>query len=112
MDHGAGGKFSPRAWTLPQMKGIVSKWQTLMHASGGWNAVFAENHDQSRTVSRYTSDAPEHRSHAAKMLATWLACLGGTLFVYQGQELGMKNAPKEWSVAEYKDIETQNFWAE
>jgi glycosidase len=83
-----------------------------MQENSGWNALFSENHDQARTVSRFASDLPEHRSFAAKMLATWLACQSGTLFIYQGQELGMRNVPKEWLVDEYKDIETQNHWTE
>lgn len=94
------------------MKMIVHKWQTLMEQNSGWNALFSENHDQARTVSRFASDLPEHRTFAAKMLATWLACQSGTLFIYQGQELGMRNVPKEWLVEEYKDIETQNHWKE
>jgi len=42
------------------------------------------------------------------MLATFLGCQAGTLFVYQGQELGMTNVPKEWGIDEYKDINTLN----
>jgi glycosidase len=94
------------------MKTIVNKWQSLMHNNSGWNAIFSENHDQSRTVSRFASDLPKHRSVSAKMLATWLACQSGTLFIYQGQELGMRNVPKDWEIEDYKDIETQNYWNE
>ena len=37
--------------------------------------------------------------------------LNGTLFVYQGEELGMRNVPKTWDIErEYKDIESINFW--
>jgi alpha-glucosidase len=32
--------------------------------------------------------------------------LGGTIFVYQGQEIGLINVPREWREEEYKDIET------
>ena len=35
---------------------------------------------------------------------------GGTLFVYQGEEIGMKNVPKGWRIEEYKDVATINFW--
>jgi len=35
---------------------------------------------------------------------------GGTLFIYQGQELGLKNFPASWSLEEYKDVATINFW--
>lgn len=36
----------------------------------------------------------------------------GTLFVYQGQEIGMINAPLEWGIEEYKDIESINYYKE
>lgn len=41
-----------------------------------------------------------------------LVTLGGTLFVYQGQEIGMKNIPKSWGLEEYKDIAAITFWNE
>jgi alpha-glucosidase len=44
------------------------------------------------------------------MLATFIALQSGTLFIYQGQELGMANIPKDWDIKEYKDVETQNMW--
>jgi glycosidase len=112
IDIGTAGKFTHNAWELRVMKRIIRKWQNVMHENSGWNAIFAENHDQARTISRFASDLPEHRVYAAKLLATWLGCLGGTLFIYQGQELGMRNVPEEWPIDEYKDIETQNHWAE
>ena len=106
------GKFYRKDWKLPELKGIIEKWQTFAHKVGGWNAIFLENHDQARSVSRYTKHRPEHRELAAKMLATCLCTLGGTLFVYQGQELGMANLPQAWGIEEYKDIESLNFLQE
>jgi glycosidase len=39
--------------------------------------------------------------------------LTGTLFIYQGQEIGMVNIPSEWGEEEYKDIEAvQNLQGE
>ena len=111
MDHGLGGKYSRRDFSVTTLKSIVSKWQTFMLANGGWNALYLENHDQSRTVSRYASAAtPELRTLSAKMLATQLALQSGTLFVYQGQELGMVNMPKEWGLDKYRDIDCLNHW--
>ena len=83
-----------------------------MQTQNGWNALFLENHDQSRSVSRFTRHRPEHRTLAAKMLATFIGLQSGTLFIYQGQELGMRNLPRDWSIDEYRDIETQNFYKE
>jgi glycosidase len=110
MDNGPDGKFSPRPWSLHTLKDIVDKWQTSMHANNGWNALFLENHDQSRSVSRFTPHSPPNRKFAAKMLATFIGLQSGTLFIYQGQELGMANLPRSWSIDEYKDVETQNFY--
>ncbi|KAG9524747.1 glycoside hydrolase family 13 protein, partial [Aureobasidium melanogenum] len=112
MDHGPGGKFSPKEWQMTDLKDIVSKWQSFMYGSGGWNALYLENHDQPRTVSRWASDRPEHRTLAAKMFATFLGLQSGTVFIYQGQELGMTNIPEHWRMDEFRDLETLNHWNE
>ncbi|KAL3419805.1 glycoside hydrolase family 13 [Phlyctema vagabunda] len=36
--------------------------------------------------------------------------LGGTLFAFQGEEIGMRNAPTSWPIEEFKDIESINYW--
>lgn len=74
-------------------------------------SVFIENHDNPRSVSRYVSDATqESRELGAKLLATMQTTLSGTLYVYQGEEIGMGNVPLSWSPEEYKDIESINYW--
>ena len=40
------------------------------------------------------------------------ATQSGTLFVYQGEEIGMKNFPRAWGIEEYVDVATINFWAQ
>jgi glycosidase len=110
IDKGAAGKFSPRTWKLLELKGLVAQWQKFMYVNGGWNALYLENHDQPRSVSRFACDCPQHRTQSSKMLATLLAFQAGTVFVYQGQELGMTNVPKDWPMEEYKDINCLNHW--
>lgn len=39
-----------------------------------------------------------------------MCAMTGTLFVYQGQEIGMINAPKDWPISDYKDIEALNYY--
>lgn len=112
IDFGPKGKFSHGPWSLPDLKAIINKWQLFAHRVDGWNAIFIENHDQARAFARFTEHRPEHRGLAAKMIATILSTLGGTLFVYQGQELGMTNLPASWGIEEYKDIDTQNAYKE
>jgi glycosidase len=57
-------------------------------------------------VSRIASDHPSDRAHCAKLLAMFHCSLTGTIFVYQGQEIGLCNVPRNWGEEEYKDIET------
>jgi len=61
-------------------------------------------------VSRFGNDSSEWRSYSAKLFALLEISQGGTLFIYQGQELGLKNFPESWSLEEYKDAATINFW--
>ncbi|CZR67480.1 probable alpha-glucosidase (maltase) [Phialocephala subalpina] len=103
-------KYEYEGYQLPELKEVVSKWQSFIEGSDGWTTAFCENHDQGRSVSRHTSDLPQYRERSAKMLALMMCALTGTLFVYQGQEIGMINAPKDWPIEDYKDIESINYY--
>jgi glycosidase len=111
IDHGAKGKFSPGSWTLSTLKAKVDRWQRFMYDNHGWNALYLENHDQPRAVSRFVNDSPAHRVSSAKLIAMFLVFQAGTPFIYQGQEIGMTNVPEEWTMDEYKDIDCLNHWA-
>ncbi|RDW95191.1 alpha-glucosidase [Coleophoma crateriformis] len=115
IDHaeGADGRFSPQTpkWPLSTLRNIFETMQKFMYANNGWNALYLENHDQPRSVNRFACGCPKHRAQSSKMLATFLGCQAGTVFVYQGQELGMTNVPVEWGIDEYKDLNTLNHWA-
>ncbi|KAI5829976.1 glycoside hydrolase family 13 protein [Schizophyllum commune Tattone D] len=101
----------PRPWKLTELKTIINKWQTYKRDEGFWNAVYIENHDQARSVSRFGNDTTdEKRTLSAKMLAVMQATQSGTLYVYQGEELGLHNFPRSWPLEEYKDVATQNFY--
>ena len=99
-----------RKWGTPELRTIVSHWQKVMQERDGWNSVFIENHDNPRSVSRYVDDSDQYRELGAKLLALMLTTLGGTLYVYQGEELGTRNLGLDVPVEEYKDIETINYW--
>lgn len=101
--------LEPRDWDLPVLKKTTSKWQTVLHRYRCQNAVYSSNHDQPRAVSRWCDDSPAFRKQAAKMLALHQSTLGGTLYVYQGEELGMKNIPSDWDLDEYLDVMTVNY---
>jgi glycosidase len=110
LDHGPQGKFSWRDWPLSELKTTATKWQRFMIDNDGWNALYLENHDQPRSVSRFAHDDPEHREASAKLIAIFLGFQSGTPFIYQGQEIGMTNVPKDWPMEEYKDIDCLNHW--
>ncbi|KAK3374889.1 alpha-glucosidase [Podospora didyma] len=110
MGQGSSHKYHFQPWKLPKLKGIVAKWQQFIEGTDGWTTAFCENHDQGRSVSRYASDAPEYRVLSAKMLALMMCALTGTLFIYQGQEIGMINVPKDWPIEDFQDIESLGFY--
>lgn len=103
-------RMALKPWDVKEMKSIISRWQRVMIRDNGWNSVFIENHDNPRSVSRYTDDSDDWREKGAKLLALMQTTLGGTLFVYQGEEIGIRNAPTTWDISEFKDIETINYW--
>ena len=84
----------------------LGRWQTGL-ADVGWNSLYWGNHDQPRAVSRFGSDAPEHRVASAKALATVLHLHRGTPYVYQGDELGMTNYPFA-TIEDFRDLESVN----
>ncbi|KXT15305.1 hypothetical protein AC579_2806 [Pseudocercospora musae] len=114
VDVGQGKVFkygtTPFAYTLGDLKAAISRTQGLIHDSDAWTTSFVENHDQARSVSRFGNDSPQWRERSAKMLALLFASLSGTLFVYQGQEIGMINMPPEWPIEEYKDVDSMNYY--
>ncbi|MCJ1486253.1 hypothetical protein MMC06_006430 [Schaereria dolodes] len=95
---------------LTELKTAVTSMQHLISGTDGWTTAFLENHDQGRSISRYASDDPKWHIKSGKMLAIFLATLTGTLYIYQGQEIGMINCPPSWPIEEYVDIESLNYF--
>jgi oligo-1,6-glucosidase len=109
MDSGPNGKFSSGPWTLTDLKSIISKYQTGLAYPQGWQTVFLESHDTARSVTRFGDSTPQNRPKTAKMLAMLENTLSGTLFMHQGQEIGIANYTADVPISEYADIETRNF---
>jgi oligo-1,6-glucosidase len=108
MDFGLDSKYGRDDFRLEKLRNITTTWQEAMPKFDGWNSVYMDNHDSGRSLSRYASDLPEHRKTAAKMLATYLGTLSGTLFLLQGQEIGMANCDRSWGIEDYIDLEGRN----
>lgn len=110
MDFGSTHKYGKGEFKLETLKQITRGWQKLMPTFDGWNTIYMDNHDSGRSLSRYGSDKPEFRARAAKMLAIHLCTLSGSLFLLQGQEIGMTNCPRDWGIEEYVDVEARNYY--
>lgn len=67
-----------------------------------------ENHDEPRGISYYIPKEWENE-HGAKAFGTFLMMLRGIPFIYQGQELGLKN-PTFNSIDEIDDLATHDMY--
>lgn len=103
-------KWALRPLDPAALKQVLIKWQTAFDYTKGWNSLFWNNHDLPRIVSRWGNDQ-RYRVKSAKMFAILLHLLRGTPYVYQGEEIGMTNAPVA-SIVDVQDIESANMYRE
>ena len=97
-----GVKYLGRKFSLRRFKKIYKKWQLGLKGHS-WNTLFIENHDQRRSVGRFNTK--EGNLESAKMLALTYLYMSGTPFIYQGQEIGMRQAHFK-SLDEIVDVES------
>ena len=91
-------------FSLIKLKRAFSKWQYALSGKA-WNALYLENHDHPRVISRYGSEA--YWRESGTMLAAAYLFQQGTPFIYQGQEIGMTNI-RLGSIGEYRDVASIN----
>lgn len=108
VDYEKGDKWSLKPFDFQELKEIFDHWQTGMQEHQGNMALFYNNHDQPRVVSRFGHDKKYHKE-SAKMLATSIHMLRGIPYIYQGEEFGMTNAYFT-SIHEYRDVESTNYY--
>lgn len=101
-------KWALKPFDLRELKRVMSEWQNKLNGHG-WNALYFENHDQPRIISRWGNDTT-YRELCAKAYATVLHGMQGTPYVYQGEEIGMTNVT--FDLNEYEDIEVRNAYQE
>ncbi|MFV0431023.1 MAG: glycoside hydrolase family 13 protein [Alphaproteobacteria bacterium] len=82
------------------------QWIEYTHHLGIWNTSFIQNHDHPRIVSRYGNDG-EFWEKSAILWAVWNLTQKATIYIYQGDELGMKNFPFT-SINQFRDIQILN----
>jgi oligo-1,6-glucosidase len=100
-------KWFIRPFKPHKLRNVLAKWQTAL-SDKGWNALYFENHDQPRSVSRFGDDTTYH-DKSAKMLAALLVLERGTPYIYQGQEIGMTNVRFD-NLEDYRDVESLNVY--
>ena len=101
-------KWQLQPFKLSNLKAIFNEWQKDLYGYG-WNALYFENHDRPRIISRWGNDT-NYRIECAKAYATILHGMQGTPYIYQGEEIGMTNSQLE--LKQYDDIELQNNYQE
>lgn len=102
-DHHGGDKFD-----IMELKTIFTNWQQNLHGVG-WNALFVENHDITRVVSRWGDPFKFHRESATSIAAMYFL-MQGSPFIYQGQELGMTNTVFN-GPEDFQDVAAKNLFA-
>lgn len=101
-------KWALKAFKLTDLKRVLSAWQKILRGCG-WNALYFENHDRPRIISRWGNDTT-YRKACAKAFATILHGMQGTPYIYQGEEIGMVNA--HYALDDYDDVEIRNAYQE
>ena len=99
-------EYLHHGFSLRKLKRAFSRWQYGL-AGKAWNALYLENHDHPRVVSRYGS-AHFWRESATALAASYLF-QQGCPFVYQGQEIGMTNI-RLHSIEQYLDVASKNLY--
>ncbi len=99
-----GSWYPKKEWSIQAFKEKIFLCQKE-YQKVGWIALFLESHDQPRSLDKFfpTQDTRYQGYYKATVLATMYFFMRGTPFIYQGQELGMRNYPFD-SIEELDDI--------
>ncbi|CAM4157203.1 alpha,alpha-phosphotrehalase [Erysipelothrix inopinata] len=106
VDYKDGQKWELDAFEPKKLFDMWRTWQIDLNINSGWNALFLNNHDQPRSVSRFGSQ--KYHSESSKAIATALFLMKGTPFIYQGEEIGLPNAHYN-KLDMFKDVESLNY---
>ncbi|AXK51693.1 alpha,alpha-phosphotrehalase [Spiroplasma alleghenense] len=87
-----------------KFKDLLIEWQLYFQERKSGHTLFLNNHDQPRAISRFGNDN-KYWKESAKMLAALVQLMKGTVFIYQGEEIGMTNYPFE-SLDDFIDSES------
>ncbi len=102
-------KFDDYVYDLNYLKKFYIRWQENF-GNHCWQALFLENHDNPRMLSKVEPNRAYHEKLAMTLLTMQLT-LKGTPFIYQGQEMALANHDFS-SIEELEDIESINLYRE
>jgi alpha-glucosidase len=83
--------FTNLPWSAERFRAVVDEFERLA-APAAWPAWVLANHDHARLATRYDDDAGDGPARA-RVAATMLLTLRGTPFIFQGDELGLRDVP-------------------
>ncbi len=75
---------------VERLASIISQWQE--GPEDGWPSWAFSNHDVARVATRWGEAIGAPPGRAAVLFLSLLLCLRGTIFLYQGEELGLPEA--------------------
>ncbi len=101
----SGDKWHRHELKVEDLAQLFNTWQNVYQ---GVEALVMNNHDAPRLISLWLNDK-EYRVQSAKLLITLFSFLHGNLYIYQGEEIGMRNAYCT-DLEKYRDVETINVY--
>lgn len=108
VDYKNGDKWSLMEPDLKGLRDLFATWQEEMQDGDGWNALFLNNHDQPRAISRFGDDET-YWLESGKMLGLLIHGMRGTPYIFQGEEIGTPNGGFE-GIEDYRDVESKNYY--
>ena len=109
LDNVGKSRFHAYRYDLNHLKRCFLQYEGA-YADVSWPTIFTENHDNPRMPSKVDPEG-RYREEIAKLLAVLMLTARGTVFLYQGQELGMGNVPFR-GIDEIRDVESLNLYNE
>ncbi len=97
--------FEPKRWYDDQ-----TSWISYIASQNIWNTSFIQNHDHPRIVTRYGNDT-KFWAQSAILWGVWNLTQKASIYLYQGEELGMRNYPFS-DINEFQDIQILNLAGE
>ncbi len=97
-------KFLQNRWNPAGFLRSIQEWEGALD-SDSWPTWVLNNHDVRRAGTRYS---PRGNDERLKLLAGLLLTLRGTPFLYQGEEIGMRDIPIKRS--EIRDPIGRRYW--